>query len=50
MKTKTDIKAGYSSLMAEQLRPLQDLRLDEPTPMKDRIFVKTGHAVAAILE
>ena len=50
MKIKTNIKAGYSELMAEQLRPLPDLRHDEPTPIQDRFFVKTGHTVAAILE
>ena len=50
MKTQTNIKAGYSDLTAEQLRPLPDLRLDEPNPIQDRFFVKTGHTVAAILE
>ena len=50
MKTKINVKAGYSDRLQMEPVELPDWQLDTETERKDRFYVKTGQAVAAILE
>ena len=50
MKTKINVKAGYSDRLQLQPVELPDLQLETETERKGGFYVKTGQAVSAILE
>ena len=50
MKTKSSVKAGYSHRLQMEPVELPDWQTDTETESKDGFTVKTGQAVAAILE
>lgn len=50
MKTKINVKAGYSDRLLIKPVEFPDLQLDPETKLQGGFYVKTGQTVSAILE